>query len=247
MSIGFVSGFVLGAVFVSASIVLTVLLLNIPSVVLGNSLSVSTVSEIVGVQTIVAALTALRHYRDVIEFSLLWPFLAPTLLMSFVGGYLSKWLPQHLMLGVFVVVAVLSVILVLLPIRVDIQQYGRAVRWSVILFSGALIGFLSGLYGIGGGFVLVPAFTVLGVKLRAAVANALILGVCMSFVGLIAKMGFATMPWGIAVPVVAASIVGSALGGLLSKRLPQRLLKMVVLIALLGVSVKLGIQWIYSS
>ncbi len=247
VSIGFVSGFVVGAVFVSGSIVLTVLLLNVPSVALGGSLSVSAVSEIVGLQTIAAALAALRHYRDVVQFSVLWPFLAPTLLMGFVGGYLSKLLPQHAMLGIFVIVAFASILLMLLPVRVDLQRSGPATRWAVILSSGTLIGLLGGLYGIGGGFVLVPAFTVLGVRLRAAVANALILGAGMSLFGLVAKMGFSTMPWGVAVPVIGASVIGSALGGLLAKRLPQRLLKMAVLTALLAVSVKLGVQWIHSS
>ncbi len=246
-SIGFVSGFVVGAVFVSGSIVLTVLLLNAPSVALGGSLSVSSVSEIVGLQTIAAALAALRHYRDVVQFSVLWPFLAPTLLMGFIGGYLAKLLPQHVMLGVFVIVAFASILLMLLPVRLDLQRSRPAARWAVILSSGTLIGLLGGLYGIGGGFVLVPAFTVLGVRLRAAVANALILGAGMSLLGLVAKMGFSTMPWGVAIPVIGASVIGSALGGLLAKRLPQRLLKTAVLMALLAVSVKLGVQWIHSS
>lgn len=247
LAIGFVSGFIVGAVFVSGSIVLTVLLLNVPAVALGNSLSVSMVSEIVGLQTIAAALAAIRHYRDVIQFSVLWPFLAPTLLMGFGGGYLSRLLPQHMLLGVFVVVALLSILLMVLPVRIDLRQYGRAARWAVILSSGMLIGLLGGLYGIGGGFVLVPVFTVLGVTLRAAVANALILGAGMSFIGLVAKMGFFSMPWGVAIPVIVASVIGSALGGQLSRKLPKRLLKILVLTALLAVSVDLGIRWMYSS
>ena len=46
-----------------------------------------------------------------------------------------------------------------------------SVHWLVILGMGAAIGFLSGLFGVGGGFLLTPLLIFYGVPASVAVAT----------------------------------------------------------------------------
>ncbi|MDP2228572.1 MAG: sulfite exporter TauE/SafE family protein, partial [Moraxellaceae bacterium] len=91
-------------------------------------------------------------------------------------------------------------------------------RWPCLrrlLMVGALTGFLSGLYGVGGGFVIVPMLVLLtGLPMRQAVATSLLV------ISVVAGSAFALflveapLPagfWGVAAGAVAGMLVGSLL------------------------------------
>lgn len=106
---------------------------------------------------------------------------------------------------------------------------------------GAVLGFLAGLVGIGGGIYLVPALLLLhitGIKQAAACGGAFIL--CNSVVGLLAKWQSQTIPFSFAelAPYLIAVGVGGILGSQFSisqknQRILQRLLLLVIMIACL--------------
>ena len=106
---------------------------------------------------------------------------------------------------------------------------------------GAVLGFLAGLVGIGGGIYLVPALLLLhitSIKQAAACGGAFIL--CNSVVGLLAKWQSQAIPFSFAelAPYLIAVGVGGILGSQFSisqknQRILQRLLLVVVLIACL--------------
>lgn len=103
---------------------------------------------------------------------------------------------------------------------------------------GAGVGLLSGLVGVGGGFLTVPALLALtGLPLRAAVATSLLV------VGLIASAGWAAhaalghaAPLGQTAVFAGVGIIGLVLGTWLVRRLPQGLLRrgFAVLLALVS-------------
>jgi uncharacterized membrane protein YfcA len=106
---------------------------------------------------------------------------------------------------------------------------------------GAVLGFLAGLVGIGGGIYLVPALLLLhltGIKQAAACGGAFIL--CNSVVGLLAKWQSQSIPFNFAelAPYLIAVGVGGILGSQFSisqknQRILQRLLLLVIIIACL--------------
>ncbi|MGX1801811.1 TSUP family transporter, partial [Brevundimonas naejangsanensis] len=46
-----------------------------------------------------------------------------------------------------------------------------SVNWPLLVMLGALVGFVSGLFGIGGGFLMAPVLVFLGIPPTVAVAS----------------------------------------------------------------------------
>lgn len=91
-----------------------------------------------------------------------------------------------------------------------------------ILLAGSAVGFLTGLFGVGGGFVIVPALTLaLGLSMPAAIGTSLVVIVGNAAVAL-GFRGLDAVDWGLAVPFTATMLVGSFVGSLVAHRLPAK-------------------------
>lgn len=87
---------------------------------------------------------------------------------------------------------------------------------KALIFSGIIAGFLSGLLGVGGGFVVTPAlnkFTDL--PMRSIVATSLAVLAIVSTVGALFAITAGVMQWNIALPFIVGSTVGLMIGRLL--------------------------------
>lgn len=97
---------------------------------------------------------------------------------------------------------------------------GVARRLGRIAAVGVGVGLLTGFFGVGGGFAIVPALTlVLGYSMRAAIGTSLLVIALNSATALAARLvQGASLDW----PLVATFTVGAILGGLLGGRLARR-------------------------
>ena len=93
---------------------------------------------------------------------------------------------------------------------------------------GLAAGGLSGLLGIGGGIVMVPAFAWLGLPVRMAVATSLVCVGGFAVPGTIAHALFGTIDWGVALVLAVTVVPGARLGAAASLRLRDRRLTQVV-------------------
>ena len=85
---------------------------------------------------------------------------------------------------------------------------------------GLLVGFLTGLLGVGGGFLITPALTLfLGLRMRRAVGSSLAIIVINSAAGFGAHAAGFTIDW----PTVLAFAIPAILGSLGAARLARRL------------------------
>lgn len=93
-------------------------------------------------------------------------------------------------------------------------------RLGPIAAVGVGVGLLTGFFGVGGGFAIVPALTlVLGYSMRAAIGTSLLVIALNSATALAARLvQGASLDW----PLVATFTVGAILGGLLGGRLARR-------------------------
>jgi uncharacterized membrane protein YfcA len=95
-------------------------------------------------------------------------------------------------------------------------------RVAPVVATGILVGFLTGLFGVGGGFVIVPALALaLGLPMPAAIGTSLTVVVGNAAVAL-AFRGLDAVDWGLAVPFTVTMLVGSVAGAALARHLPPR-------------------------
>lgn len=107
----------------------------------------------------------------------------------------------------------------------DCALPGGRVNWRSCLpkamGAGALVGFLTGLFGVGGGFLLLPALVLLlGLPMEVAVGTSLVVVAVNSAAGFAAHAGHADLDWTLAVAFTAAAVAGSLLASRVGGRLP---------------------------
>jgi len=105
--------------------------------------------------------------------------------------------------------------------RVDVR------RLAAVAAAGTVIGFLTGLFGVGGGFVIVPALTLLlHLNMPTAIGTSLLVISINAAVALAARMATATIEWSVTIPFAVAAVAGVLAGGKVADRLdPQRSLR----------------------
>ncbi|MFI0907209.1 sulfite exporter TauE/SafE family protein [Streptomyces sioyaensis] len=98
-------------------------------------------------------------------------------------------------------------------------------RPARVAATASAVGLLTGFFGVGGGFVVVPALTlVLGLEMPVAIGTSLLVILINSLTALGTRAGTGTLDWPLLAGFAACAAVGSNLGNRLTARLrPQAL------------------------
>lgn len=98
---------------------------------------------------------------------------------------------------------------------------------ALVFVIATIVGFLTGLFGVGGGFVVVPALTlVLGFAMPEAIGTSLLVVLINSIVALGARLDGADIHWPLATAFTATAVAGALMGGRFAGRLdPERTLR----------------------
>ena len=119
------------------------------------------------------------------------------------------------------------------PARVpcEVHAPGQPIKWTApcaraLAATGLRSGLLSGLVGVGGGFVIVPALQRhTNLDLRSVQATSLAVIALVSLSGVTAAMGHGALPADLVAPFVGGAIVALLIGQRWAHRLPTRRLK----------------------
>ncbi len=104
-----------------------------------------------------------------------------------------------------------------------------------VLATGTAVGALTGFFGVGGGFVIVPALVLsLGMAMPVAVGTSLVVIAINSTVALTMRGGVGAIDWGATLPFLAMTAVGTVVGGRIASRVDARRLR-AAFVWLLGV------------
>lgn len=112
---------------------------------------------------------------------------------------------------------------------------GRVVQ---VVAAGVLVGLMTGFFGVGGGFVIVPVLTLaLRLPMPQAIATSLVVISINSGGALLARAGTAHFDWAVIVPFTLAAIAASLAGKKLADRLSGRSLTRAFAVLLVAVAV----------
>jgi uncharacterized protein len=132
---------------------------------------------------------------------------------------------RFLMLGLFAVLMVLASI-PMIKGRRDIQPSREKFQTLLIIIEGTLIGFLTGLVGAGGGFLIIPALVFLtGLPMKTAAGTSLFIIAINSLTGFLGDVLNTSMDWKFLLTITAIAIVGVHIGNILSRKIPGIKLK----------------------
>ena len=109
--------------------------------------------------------------------------------------------------------------------RLLVRTRLRADRATIVKVVGAgtVVGFFTGLFGVGGGFVIVPALTLLlAFSMPEAIGTSLLVIAVNTATSLAARVGAGGIDWAVTLPFALASMVGVVTGSRLADRLPAR-------------------------
>jgi uncharacterized protein len=211
-------------------------ILAVPALVYGVGLPLTAAIPaslvVVGASSATGLLTRIR--AGLVRWRVALVFGLAGLPAAFGGSAVGRLLPNHWLMLAF---AALMVVVAVRMLRQSTPAVGACrgasgtVDWRACLpwatLAGALVGFLTGLFGVGGGFVIVPALSLgLGLAESEAVATSLAVIVLNSVSGLAAH---SLTPTGLDVATVgvfAASAMATSLAaGTLAPRLPAAALR----------------------
>lgn len=106
------------------------------------------------------------------------------------------------------------------PARPRGRARGRTPSLPVLVLAATVTGLLTGFFGVGGGFVVVPILVLaLGMGPRRAAGTSLLVMIVASLVGLASRADIlGTLDWAVTLVFAAGSMAGGLLGGPLSAR-----------------------------
>jgi len=171
------------------------------------------------------SMTAALHQRvwRFVQWKMLFSLAISGVLGSFLGaqvGMLLSSQTQLLMLVGLIFFVTWWMVGVKLETKVGIFL------WIPALLIGLIIGMLTGMLGVGGGFLLVPALIYLGIKdFPIAVGHSLVLITLNALTGAVTYIGKLHVPMEPTLMMSAVAAVGAVLGGILLKRLPAEKLQ----------------------
>ena len=127
---------------------------------------------------------------------------------------------RFLLLGVFAILMVLASIPMIRGRRV-VNKDRQKFQTLLVVVEGILIGFLSGLVGAGGGFLIIPALVLLtGLPMKTATGTSLFIIAINSLTGFMGDVLNRSMDWQFLITITAIAIVGVHFGNVLSKKIP---------------------------
>ena len=217
-------------------------ILTVPILVylLGQQPAAATAGSLVIVMLTSLAGVAAHHARRNVRFKDGLIFGAVGVVGSLVGSRLSAAVPGAVLMTAFglLMIAVGAVMLRRRAKGGGQQESGERRGLGMLVGAATAVGFLTGFFGVGGGFAVVPALVLaLGFSMPLAVGTSLVVIVVNSLVALGARVvGGVAIDWPIILTFSAFGAIGSLLGGRIAARVDPRHLSLAFSILLFAVA-----------
>jgi uncharacterized membrane protein YfcA len=229
---GLVTGMLLGVFGSGGSIITMPALLYLLDVEPKSAIAMS-----LGIVAITATITALQHWHHGnVNLKITAVFGLFGVAGTYGGALIGVVTPVVIQLSVFALVMYAAAWKMIKP-SPQHKPVGAAVadcpdgycddlEYGHIALHGIVVGILTGIVGVGGGFLIVPALVLLsGLSMKNAVGTSLSIVALKSFAGFAGYAGSVAIDYPLMGLFTGIAIVGSVAGSQLGHRLPADLLK----------------------
>ena len=159
-----------------------------------------------------------------------------------IGAYTAQFVPVKTLLILFAAAVLVAALRMLVFARQPEPEEVMSLKKRSLIGGGvgAFAGFMGGMLGLGGGFIIAPILMWMGYKTKQAAATTAFVVTFSSFSGFFGHVAEGHFNWTLTIIVIIAVIIGSQLGGsFMSTKAKPRWVKQLYAIVLLAITVKL--------
>ena len=241
----FLGGWLSGLFGVSGAVVTVPFLLYGPQILGIQPIDIKQVMAISLVQGLVSSFTGALVYKKsglIDRTIVIWGGLFVAI-GGFIGGILSKWSPDTLLLFIFASMSTTAVVLMSINSGGRIENQENSSKNYKILGIFFPEGLMAGMVGVGGGFLTVPILNrLMKIPLRNAIASSLAMTFFAVLAGLLGKIITWQVPLLLSLFAVAGGIPGAKIGTYVNSKLSLKNLRFGFIILLTIISIRIWID-----
>lgn len=238
-------GFLSGLLGIGGGIVMFPLLLYLPPALGFAAIPVKDITGLTMVQGFFASLSAVMFHKRQghVNKALVLTLGSAMFLSSLSGALVSKYLPDKPILFIFGLLALTASLMMFIPrshLKDDMPEHKIVFSRPLAGVSGIVLGFLVGLVGQGGAFILIPLLLyVLKIPLRVALGSTLGIGLFSATAGMLGKTVAGQIPFFMALALLAGAVPTAKIGGIVGGKTDTRALRWLLAFLITGTAVKI--------
>ncbi|MEZ4802120.1 MAG: sulfite exporter TauE/SafE family protein [Gelidibacter sp.] len=192
---------------------------------------------VVGSSALVGAFRNMQKKRVVFKTALI--FAGPAFIMVFITRkfiipaipetlfYIGNFLvTKNLAIMIFFAIIMLLASITMIRNKRPEEAEVKKTNYSLLMLQGIIIGFVTGMVGAGGGFLIIPALVILaGLPMKKAVATSLFIIAINSLIGFTGDLTNMNINWPFLLTFTAIAVVGIFIGIWLNKFIDGKKLK----------------------
>ncbi|MBF6057509.1 sulfite exporter TauE/SafE family protein [Thiomicrorhabdus heinhorstiae] len=209
----------------------------------GSILTVPVLTYVVGQETkvaiagslmivgIISVFSAIPYARQkLVQWKTVVLFGVPGMAGAVAGAWSAHFVSDAIQMLIFTVLLLVAAYFMYKPMKLQDGEHEPRAFYKIAI-DGFIVGGVTGLVGVGGGFLIIPALVLLGgLSMRLAVGTSLVIIAVKSFAGFVEYLSVLkaldlTLDWSIIGIFSAIGIFGGWLGHKISSRIDQEALK----------------------
>lgn len=245
--LGIFAGFLSGMLGIGGGIVMAPLLLYVPVWFGFPPIPMKIVAGLTIVQGLVACFSgAITHKKFKFISNRLTVWMGVTIFITaLIGGAAADYVPNSVLLFIFALLAIIAAGILFIPNESDCENPDISTftfsRMRAVVVAGS-VGFLGGMVGQGGSFILIPLMTFfVQVPTRIAIGSNLAIVFLSSSAAFIGKAFTGQIVWYMCIPIILTVIPAAHIGGLVSRQVPVMRLRMILAFFITLAAIRVGI------
>ena len=186
--------------------------------------------------TVTASIMNLK--RGVLDARFAFPLVISSMLISPLGAYSSKYINVHAVKWGFLAFLIFSATMMLLSKKEAKFKYEK--KW-ILYVIGAVVGYISGLLGIGGGALVMPLMILLGYDAKKMAVAVSFMIPFSTFSAFLSYASFVKIDWTLLAVTAFAAILGGYIGNaVMHFKLNAKHIKKIIAVLLYLLAFKMG-------